>query len=132
MNDNDPLVLYIVFRQSLQLDNNKTAYYAANAVEYLLMRYFTLQVVAVKSNLASLIHDGNLKATTTWLSSNSRKAIVCADDDVWNKLKSEFAVGKDLFCLKSPDEAETETTLVLWPSKHSCIPSYLTELEQLT
>lgn len=128
MNVDDPLVLYIILRQSLSLDNNKTAYYAANAVQFILMKYFTLQVLAVKTNLNSLVNDTHVKMTTNWLASRSLKSIITVNDDIWENIKQKFNIGTDLFCLKDPNLSEIETTLVFWPIKYSNISSFFKNL----
>lgn len=132
MNVDDQIVLYIILRQSLQLDKYQTANFTANAVQQLLLRYFTLQVLAVKTkdNLSATNLD-RLQVTNLWLSSQSKKRIVNADEDVWNKIKSDFAVGREVLCLKETVvEPETETAFVFWPSKFSCLPDFITALHE--
>lgn len=124
MNSDDTIILYIILRESLHLDNDKTAYCAANAVQHILLKYFMMQLLAQKTHLDTLINNVNIKTTTKWLASQSKKTIVSVDDDTWHKVKHEFSVGKDLFCLKD-DAQNEETTLVFWPIQNSCIPVYL-------
>lgn len=132
MNVDDPIVLYIILRQSLQLDKYQTAHFTANAVQQLLLRYFTLQVLAVKTkdNL-SASNMGRLESTNLWLSSQSKKRIVNADEQTWDKIRGEFVVGREVICLKETVlEPETETAFVFWPSKYSCLPEFIKTLNE--
>lgn len=127
---NDSIILYIVLRQSLHLNLNETSQCVANATQHLLLKYFTWQVLGVKTKLDSLLNDEHVKMTTQWLSTQSKKAIVSADEDTWNQIKKEFCAGKDMFVVKNVDcvKSEMETTLILWPMKNSQIPEYLKNL----
>jgi hypothetical protein len=131
MNVDEPIVLYIVLRQSLQLNKYQTAHFTADAVQQLLIRYFTLQVLAVKTGdkLASVCKPDHLNTTTMWLGAQSPKRIVSADEDTWAKIKSQFALGMDLLCVKEKIvEPNTEAALVFWPTRESCLPNFITEL----
>lgn len=128
MNAQDPIVLHIILRQSLQFNNSKTTYCVANAVQHILLKYFTLQVLSVKTHNSSLIKEDYLKDTTKWLSSQSKKTVLSVDENVWCKIKHDFLLGKDIFSLKEMDNSDVETTLIMWPIKQSTLPSYLKEL----
>lgn len=119
----ETLILCIVLRQSLHADEDARAHYAANAVQHLLLKYFTLQVLAVKTHQA--IQTTHVADTTSWLASHSKKSIISVSDELWDRLRNECA--KDSFCLKDleDEKSEVETTLVLWPTKMSCLPEYL-------
>jgi hypothetical protein len=125
MNSDDTIILYIILRESLHLDNDQTAYCAADAVQHILLKYFLMQLLAQKTHLDELVNNTHVKTTTKWLASKSKKTIITVDDDVWSKLKHEFSVGKDLFCLKDKAQEDIETTLVFWPAQDSRIPLYL-------
>lgn len=127
MNSDDTIILYIILRESLHLDHEKTAHCAANAVQHIMLKYFTMQLLAVKTHLNTLANDDHVKTTTQWLSSQSKKSIISVSDSTWDKLKQEFSLGRDLFCLKDVESAETdiETTLVFWPVRNSRVPEYL-------
>jgi hypothetical protein len=127
MNSDDTIILYIILRESLHLDNDKTAYCAADAVQHILLKYFMMQLLAQKTHLDVLMNDVHIKTTTKWLASQSKKIIVSVDDEIWGKLKHEFSLGRDIFCLKDKleDDTDIETTLVFWPVQDSHIPVYL-------
>lgn len=120
----DPIVLYIVLRQSLKLDEDQISHCSANAVQHIMLKYFTWQLVGAKAHQPSLFNDEHVKSTTKWLGSRSKKAIVSVNEEVWFQLKADFKLGHDLFCLKDieSDSVDTETTLVFWPLPYSQIP----------
>jgi hypothetical protein len=132
MNVDDPIVLYVILRQSLCLDKYQTATFTANAVQQFLLRYFTLQVLAVKTqDKLSECNMDRLQVTNLWLGSQSKKRIVNADEDAWFKIKSDFSVGRDVLCLKeNVVEPDTETAFVFWPSKFSCMPEFIKALHE--
>lgn len=123
MNEQD-FILYIILRGSLQIDNDHIIYYVADAIQHIMLKYFTLQVLSVKANCK---FDENLSNTTKWLANNSKKHVAIVSDDIWNKIKNDFNTGKDIFSLKNDIllEKNVETTLVLWPTQCSNIPNYL-------
>ncbi len=121
----DTPILYIVLRKSLQLNDTKVALCVADAMQRMMLRYFTLQVIAVKAHLNSLDHSHHIRLTTKWLSSQSEKSIISVSDDIWERLKDDFEVGNSCYCLKSLDPKHIETTLVLWPIRFGDTPSYL-------
>lgn len=130
MNSDNTITLYIVLRKSLRLDNEQVAYCAANAVQHILLKYFMMQLLAVKTHLDTLSNDDRVKTTTKWLASQSKKTIVSVNDDTWEKLKHEFSSGKDIFCLKNieaADNANAETTLVFWPADCERVSQFLNE-----
>jgi hypothetical protein len=131
MNRDETIILYIILRESLHLDNDKTAHCAANAVQHIMLKYFMMQLLAVKTNLDTLANNDNVKITTQWLSSESKKTIISVNDNIFDKLKDEFSVGKDIFCLKDIEckDTDIETTLVFWPTKNSRVLEVLTTSE---
>lgn len=123
--DDSEFILYIILRGSLHLDTHQTNYCIANAVQHIMLKYFTLQVLSVKAHINS---NNHLSDTSKWLATCSKKRIISVNDDVWDKLKAEFNVGKDVFCLKNEVVSvgkEIETTLIMWPSQYNNIPNYL-------
>ncbi len=127
MGDNDPILLYIIFRESLHLDNKQIAYYAADAVQHILLKYFMMQLLAQKTHLDVLRNDAHITMTTKWLASHSKKAIISVDDDIWFRLKNDFSMGRDIYALKDKaiDDLDIETTLVFWPAPDSQVPTYI-------
>jgi len=125
--EDDTIVLFIVLRKSLHLDDKQIAYCVANAMQHFMYRYFKLQVGAVITHSSSLMNDNHLLSTTKWLSSQAKKNIIDVDDDIWEKLKQQYPIGKDCFCLREPEltNMDAETTLILWPSQYSDVPDYL-------
>lgn len=117
----DPIVVCIIFRQSLNLDNIEIACYTADAIQHILLKYFTLQVLAVKTSSPIIKNDSHLENTSKWLSSHSKKNIHTVNEEVWNKIITEFYNNKSCFFLKN---SNTETGLVFYPRHCSIIPQF--------
>jgi len=122
MNSDETIILYIILRESLHLDNEKIAHCVANAMQHIMLKYFMMQILAVKVR-SSFADNDAVQTTTKWLASQSKKIIISVDDEDWNTLKQEFSLGKDIFCLK--DLEGVESTLIFWPSKCSRVPQLL-------
>lgn len=127
MHNDDAVILYILIKQSLGLGNEQVAYCAADAVEHILVKYFMLQVLAVKHKPFKVKGniDNHLCLTTNWLGSNSKKTILVINDETWNSVKNNFQAGIDVFCLKNHEINDSESTMVLWPEKYANIPDCL-------
>lgn len=123
MTGQDPIVFCILLRQSLHLSTEQIAHCAADAVQYLLIRYFTLQIVAAKTHEPELTDNQWLKTTTEWLSSHSAKSLVVLPEEEWVRAKSECSESKMLFCLK--DRKGTEIALIFRPLHLSELPPHL-------
>lgn len=121
----DEITLYIILRKSLHLNNSQEAYCVADAVQHILMKYFMLQILSIKTNLP--LENNHLTITTKWLSSHTKKNIISVNEDIWEKLKNEFNTGKDLFYLKNDSlpDPNAEAALVMWPLPSSSVPNYL-------
>lgn len=133
MVDNEPFILFVVIKRSLQLNNHDTICCVADAVQCILMKYFTLQLLSAKMQNKSISTAAYVQNTTKWLASHSEKKMFLADDDDWEKVKSETTVGRDLFSINEtivPDK-KVEAALVFWPSKYSDLPQSVRTLQLL-
>lgn len=125
----DSIILFLVVRKSLNMGTAQTAQQCADAVQYILMKYFKMQVLSVK--LHNEVAE-SIKLTTQWLANHSNKCIFCANDEDWEKLKHQFTIGKDIFLVKDMlNQIESETVLVGWPIRYNCLPDSIKSLEPL-
>jgi len=134
-NISDPIVFYVVVKESLQMSPGKIAAQVGHATQHMLMRYFRTQVLKAK------IHDDNhfpqteidhIKITTDWIARSSTKVILRASDQQWFDLKKEF--GKSLFIVRDEGRTEIEpgeTVLAFWPQFKSAAPPSLRQLRLL-
>ncbi len=110
------------------MSNKQLAIQCANAIQQILLKYFTMQVVAVKTHNASLAKDPHLQHTAQWINEHSPKNIVQADDTAWEEVKTSCSLGKELLLFK---DAEDETLLIYWPTPMDQIPTVITNLHSL-
>lgn len=125
----DPLVLYIVVRQSLNMDNGEIAIQVGHIVEKFLLKYFKIQICSSKKELMqfNILSNEDLKhakETTEWIEHSSLKIVLSADDQSWSDIKKEY--GKELFIIK--DNFNSETALCFWPEHTSQISNMIKSL----
>ena len=123
------IIFYIFLRKSLGLGTSQIACCAASAVQQLLMKYFALQVIAAKLKSEQLAHDAHILITTNWLSSHATKELRLVQDDIFDQIKGDFVLGKEIFAIKNSNNIEV--ALFLFPHKIETIPQYIKELPLL-
>lgn len=124
MSDNeDPIVLYLIVRDSLNMSAGKGMAQSGHAVEKILLKYFKIQILSVKKYLNLFTDEDvmHVKIATEWMEHGSRKVVLKADEKEWAKLKEEF--GNNCFIVKDAGKTEvmpgTETIMALWPQRRS-------------
>jgi peptidyl-tRNA hydrolase, PTH2 family len=133
---NDPIVLYLIVREELNMSIGKTAAQVGHGVQYVLMHY--VKACALKAKM----HDDNLfpkdeqdhiKLTTEWLGHGSTKIVLKADNKEWETLKAEL--GNSLFLVRDNGLTEltpgTETVMALSPLRKSTVPNRIRRLQVL-
>lgn len=128
-NQDDPLVLYIVVRESLNMGPGKIGAQIGHGVGMLMGRYFWMENDPGFDKYG--IHRPKREITKEWLLSSYRKAVLKADDKEWEKLKQEL----DVFLVRDAGLTEvdpgSETVLVLWPMRKSERPKIVKRLQAL-
>ena len=131
---NEQIVMYIVVRSSLGMSGGKIAAQVGHAVEKLMLRYFTVQVLSAKGFALNEDENINIKLTTQWIEkSGSNKIILSANEDQWSSLKEEY--NKKNFVVKDAGKTEvepgSETVMAFWPQFKMKISGKLRELPLL-
>jgi peptidyl-tRNA hydrolase len=135
MSDKNPIVLYIVARESLGMSAGKLAAQVGHVVQRLLFRYFMIQVLCAKKQLAELhlVSDEeakNVQLLLEWSEHASTKIVKAASEKEWAALKDEF--GKHLFIVKDAGKTElqpdTETVACIWPVRLADVPKSIWRL----
>lgn len=135
----DPLILYIIVRESLAMSPGKIASQAAHGVQMFTLRFRDLQFSYYTEAMLSVgtgkkLSDEDLRkvfVTEEWLATSYRKVVLRADDKEWERLKAE------LWCFLVRDagltevESGSETVLVLWPMRKSEAPRIVRRLQVL-
>jgi len=129
----DPLVVYIIVREELNMSGGKIAAQCSHAIQKLLVKYFFLQVFLASKKALPKNELKHLEMTQKWIENLSRKVILKADDKEWERLKKEFHsecfIVVDAGLTEIP--ANTETVMCLWPIHKSEKPKSIKKLQIL-
>lgn len=137
----DPIVMYLVVRESLGMGIGKTAAQCAHASQMLLLKYqreidnwmegtdFTRHPAPV------LPSDSEEKwiLFQEWLDGSFRKVVLKADDKEWEKIKAEFPNKFVLVVDAGLTEIApmSETVIGIWPMRKSQVPRVIKKLQVL-
>lgn len=152
----DPIVMYLIVHETLDMSTGKTAAQCAHASQMLTLKYFEMKEHSrklqkrivhpdTKSGLDPInadVEDAKaLYALTApflsimgeWLNSSFRKVVLRADDKEWIKLKEEFKNSMVLVVDAGLTEiaAGSETVIGLWPMRKSQRPKLVQRLQVL-
>ena len=132
----DPIVMYLIVRESLNMGTGKTAAQVGHATQMLTIEYFELvddyeHVLADKDFQASV--RGKLEIMREWLNSSYRKVVLKANDKGWDRLKKEFKDTMVLVvdCGLTEIAAGSETVIGLWPMYKSNATKTIKRLQAL-
>lgn len=141
----DPLVMYLIVRESLGMGMGKTAAQCAHASQMLQIEYSNL------SEFLSGIVDSSYNHTSQkdeieynkrlpkclrfeeWLNTSYRKVVLRADDKEWEKLKIEFKENMVLVIDAGLTQVPSgsETCIGLWPMYKSNVSKIVKKLQAL-
>ena len=131
----DPITMYLIVRESINMSIGKTAAQCAHAAQMLQIKYAELhktlvyvrKKISAEDDVASLATGYDKMAPIEaiyeqWLSLGIRKVVLSADEKDWNKLLLEL--DKDTsYIVKDAGLTElapgTDTVIGLWPIKKS-------------
>jgi len=114
-NQQDPIIMYLIVRESLKMSTGKIAAQVGHAVGM-----FHLEYAELTQSLAGAMTDHYIMFSD-WLDSSFRKVVLSADDKEWKKVKEEYAD----YMVEVIDNGLTEvpsgsaTVIGLWPMKKS-------------
>ena len=116
----DPLVMYLVVRESLGMSIGKTAAQCAHASQMLTLKYFELKDTQVYGVENVLPHRAKLDLFQEWINASFRKVVLRADDKEWEKLKLAFPDATVVVDAGLTEiAAGSETVIGLWPMLRS-------------
>lgn len=124
MQDNNPLVMYLIVKKGLNLSTGKACAQVGHAVAYLMLRYFEIKT----STEGYLFKE--------WMNSgNHRKVVLGATDNEWVKVKDEFKNDPNVAYVIDAGFTEvapsTETCIGLWPMYKNDAPKIIKRLQTL-
>lgn len=149
----DPIVMYLIVRESLGMSTGKTSAQCAHASQMLTLEYFEMKEKSktIQKQIAPLLQPkpegAEMEALKTeyaklarplsifgeWMDSSFRKVVLRASDKEWAKLKEEFKSSMVLVVDAGLTEIEagSETVIGLWPMRKSQRPKTIQRLQVL-
>ncbi len=121
----DPIIMYLIVRESLNMSIGKTAAQCAHAAQILLQKYYLDYFAEIDDK-----HD----LFRSWLNSSFRKVVLRADEKEWSKLKNEFTPNNIALVVDAgltELEPNTETVIGLTPMRKSQVPKLVKRLQVL-
>jgi PTH2 family peptidyl-tRNA hydrolase len=118
----DPLIMYLIVRESLNMSVGKIAAQCGHATQMVLLQHF--EAPTMKSEPS---------AFEEWLSTSFRKVVLSADEKEWAKVRDSgevrFLTVTDAGLTEVP--SGSETVMVLWPMRKSLVPKVIKRLQVL-
>jgi cytochrome c oxidase assembly factor 4 len=129
----DPLVMYLIVRETVTMGVGKTAAQCAHASQMLQLQYQKLCENYQSLKIHRDLFHNKFNIFEKWLSSSFRKVVLKADDKEWAKLKLEFKDSMVLVVDSGLTEIapNTETVIGLWPMYKSQVPKVVQRLQAL-
>jgi peptidyl-tRNA hydrolase len=137
--DEDPIVLYLVVRESLDMERGKFGAQEGHAVEKVNDAFWLLEMQSVIAEWdpheEPLTKEQIAKAEIAreWKKNGSRKVTLKADEKEWAKLKAEF--GKEAYVVVDAGithlEPGTETFMSFWPMRRSARSKSIKRLQAM-
>lgn len=128
----DPIIMYLIVRESLNMSIGKTAAQCAHAAQILTLKYFD---PIVKNDISILgLDEEKQKLFKEWLLSSFRKVVLRADEKEWLKIKNEFSPNNIALVIDAgltELEPNTETVIGLSPMRKSQVPKLIKRLQVL-
>jgi PTH2 family peptidyl-tRNA hydrolase len=128
----DPIILYVIVRKSLNMGVGKIAAQVHHAAKIFLLRHN-----AIRNDFSALppaemeIYEPLLNITEKWIDTSFRTVLLVANDKDWEKLKDQLRVFIVRDAGLTEVEAGSETVMSTWPMKKSERPKLLRRLQVL-
>jgi len=130
-NQEDPIVMYLIVRESLNMSPGKLGAQCGHAAQIALIKYFDL----LQEEMCNWDTSAQLPIFREWLEGSFRKVTLTADDKEWEKVKEVFVEGVMRFTVVDAGLTEipagSETVIAVWPLHKSQRPKILQKLQAL-
>lgn len=150
----DPIVMYLIVRESLDMSIGKTAAQTAHASQMLTLKYFDLKELStsIQRQMNPIINSppegeelAKLKAAYAhisrpisimgeWLQGSFRKVVLRASDKEWDKISNQLTDYMGVMVVDAgltEIAAGSETVIGLWPMRKSQRPKIIQRLQVL-
>lgn len=133
-NQEDPIIMYLVVRESLNMSIGKTAAQCAHASQMLLLKYFDFVLLDTTSdNRLPPFSRETAELFKEWLDGSFRKVVLKANESQWKKLKeynhTQYIMVIDNGLTEIPQGSET--VIGLYPMHKSVAPKLVKRLQTL-
>jgi peptidyl-tRNA hydrolase, PTH2 family len=92
-NQEDPIIMYLIVRESLNMSIGKTAAQCAHASQMILLKYNEFLMMDYNPEVGVSLPPFSRETfdiIDKWLKTSFRKVVLKADDKEWSKLKAEL------------------------------------------
>ena len=145
----DPIVMYLIVHETLDMSTGKTAAQCAHASQMLTLDYFetkdksrALQKKILETTDPDELHvmkglyaeqNRKLSIFGEWLQGSFRKVVLRADDKEWKKIQNDYGTHMIMVVDAGLTEiaAGSETVIGLWPMRRSQRPKTIQRLQVL-
>lgn len=145
----DPIVMYLVVRESINMSIGKTAAQCAHSSQMLQMKYEEIKNASrdLQKQISQLVENdkkgmlSEYKAIAPqisifgeWMASSFRKVVLKADEKEWQRLKEEIKIQSHVIVRDAgltELEPGTETVIGLWPIRKSQVSKTVKRLQVL-
>ena len=125
--DPNPLVMYIIVREELEMTAGKLGAQIGHAAQMILLDYRDRSDHEESHQRLS----SRVSLFTDWLNTSFRKIVKAADEKEWKKVQEavDYYVVRDAGLTEV--EPNTETVMVLWPMRRNDTPKVVSKLQNL-
>lgn len=132
----DPIIMYLIVRKSLEMSPGKLAAQCAHAAQMLLLKYMDFKIQDMSSSCNELppFSREKFKLFQEWLDGSFRKVVLKADEKQWKKLKESFDKRHIALVIDAgltELQPSTETVIGLLPMRKSEVPKLVQKLRVL-
>lgn len=134
MTDKDPIVMYLIVRESLGMSPGKIGAQTGHAVGLLTEKYYKKLIPTLTPEFTEEEAKNSLPLIIfyDWQKSSHTKVVLGADDKEWEKIK---ALSLDTVIVRDAGHTEvepgSETVIGVWPMRKSQVPSAIKRLRLL-
>jgi peptidyl-tRNA hydrolase len=137
MTNDDPLVMYLIVRESLNMGAGKVGAQCGHAVQLIMLEWLKLQKFAIEFGYKNINEKESIQYANfnDWIDRKTngsfRKVVLRANDKEWEKIKNELDHVLVTDAGLTEVAAGSETVIVLWPIRKSERPSIIKRLQVL-
>lgn len=134
----DPIIMYLIVRESLNMSAGKTAAQCAHASQMLLLKHIETDAdvnwtMVAHGDIDERIKSERVMLFKSWLNSSFRKVVLKADDKEWAKIKADLEAGDVIVVDAGLTEIEpgSETVIGMHPMYKSSVDRLIKRLQVL-